>query len=247
MPRIKRWFPVSHDFNADPELWAMRHQIGEKSLSIWFEILSIADRNEGELPGDYEELVRSVSGKCQSSVSRVSLVCDFAKTRLWLVSDPTLRVRNYLKYHRTREPNEIPRGNKRGSPPILTRPDPTEPNLREEVLREEVIRITPPSSGETPDSEDEWDGSLLFIKIFLEKEAPPLTHPELLLDNDWWVDVHDGVNGFDLAFLSQEFSRMSAWLNENLKKRPLPKSGSIKRFVRNWLTNAKERERKKRG
>lgn len=105
----------------------MRHQIGEKSLSIWFEILSIADRNEGELPGDYEELVRSVSGKCQSSVTKVSLVCDFAKTRLWLVSDPTLRVRNYLKYHRTREPNEIPRGNKRGSPPILTRPDPTEP------------------------------------------------------------------------------------------------------------------------
>ncbi len=32
MPRIKRWFPVSHDINADAEVWAMRKQIGEKKL-----------------------------------------------------------------------------------------------------------------------------------------------------------------------------------------------------------------------
>jgi hypothetical protein len=59
MPQIKRWFPVSHDINADPEVWAMRRQIGEKSLSIWLEMLSIADRNDSRLVGDYEQLVRA--------------------------------------------------------------------------------------------------------------------------------------------------------------------------------------------
>jgi len=123
MPRIKRWFPVSHDLNADPEVWAMRHTIGEKSLSIWLELLSIADRNDSELPGDYEELVRAVSGRCQSTVSKVIAVCDFAKRHLWLASDPPLRVLNYAKYHRTREPNSPPPGNYQGSPLNQTRPD----------------------------------------------------------------------------------------------------------------------------
>src|SRR5215510_9681166 len=100
MPRIKRWFPVSHDINADPEIWAMKHQIGERSLCVWLEILSIADRNESELPGDYEELIRSIAGKCQCTHRTVSSVFEFAKSRLWLVSDPTLRTRNYGKYNR---------------------------------------------------------------------------------------------------------------------------------------------------
>ena len=84
------------------------------------------------------------------------------------------------------------------------------------------------------------------MKSFLENEAPASTHPELLFDSDWWVDVYDGINGFDLDFLAQEFARMSAWLTENPQRRPLPKANSIKRFVRRWLTTTKEKERKKR-
>jgi len=114
VPRIKRWFPVSQDINSDPEIWAMRHQIGEKSLSIWLELLSISDRNESELPGDYEELVRSVASKCQATKRTVLAVFDFAKSRLWVVSEPTLRVRNYLKYHIPRGTNSNPTGEQSG-------------------------------------------------------------------------------------------------------------------------------------
>ena len=80
MPRIKRWFPVSHDINSDPEIWEMRRLIGEKSLSIWLELLSIGDRNGGELSGCYEELTRSIAGKCQATAKTVSAVFDFAKS-----------------------------------------------------------------------------------------------------------------------------------------------------------------------
>ena len=120
MPRIRRWHPVSHDLNADAEVWAMRHQIGEKSLSVWLEILSISDRNDGGLPGDYEELMRSIAARCQATRRTVSAVFDFAKSRLWIVSDPTLRVRNYGKYHPSRDAKEIPHREETTPPPSLT-------------------------------------------------------------------------------------------------------------------------------
>jgi len=116
MPRIKRWFPVSHDINADPEVWAMRRQIGEKSLSIWLEFLSIADRNESELPGDYEELIRLIAGRCQATKRTVTAVYQFAISRLWLNCQPTLRVSKYTKYHRIEERKPVPS-------------EPSEPNL----------------------------------------------------------------------------------------------------------------------
>lgn len=116
MPRIRRWFPVSHDINSDAEVWAMRHEIGEKSLSVWLEALSIADRHDGELPGPWNELLRSIAAKCQASRKTVSGVFEFAKSHVWIVSDPALRVLNYSKYHPSREEKEIPQGNGRGSP-----------------------------------------------------------------------------------------------------------------------------------
>ena len=128
MPRIKRWFPVSHDINADPEVWAMRHRIGEKSLSVWLEFLSISDRNEGQLPGDFEELIRLVSGRCQATKRTVRAVYDFALTRLWLTSDPCLKVCNYEKYHRIREPQKPLLGSLPSEPS-----EPSEPSLPKET------------------------------------------------------------------------------------------------------------------
>ena len=104
MPRIKRWFPVNHNINRDPEVWAMRREIGEKSLSIWLEFLSIADQNEGEIPGQYESLIRSVSGTCQAAVRTVTAVYEYALIKVWLKSEPTLHVVKYWNYHKQREP-----------------------------------------------------------------------------------------------------------------------------------------------
>lgn len=104
MPRIRRWFPVNHNINRDPEVWVMRQQIGEKALSIWLEFLSIADQHEGQIPGDYQPLIRSVSGTCQATVRTVSAVYQYAISKVWLKSEPTLHVVNYWNYHRHREP-----------------------------------------------------------------------------------------------------------------------------------------------
>lgn len=125
MPRIKSWFTVSHDINADPEVWAMRHEIGEKALSVWLEFLSIADRNEGELPGDLEELIRLVAGRCQASQRTVRGVYEFALTRLWLNSETTLKVTKWAKYHRTTEQKPAP------SEP--SEPDRTKPNHKDRI------------------------------------------------------------------------------------------------------------------
>lgn len=103
MPRIKRWFPVNHNINRDPEVWAMRHELGEKSLSIWLEFLSIADQNDGEIPGELEPLLRSVSGTCQSSVVKVRAVYHFSVVKVWLKREPTLHVVKYWDYHRHKE------------------------------------------------------------------------------------------------------------------------------------------------
>ena len=101
----------------------MRHQIGEKSLGVWLEFLSIADRNQGELPGDLEELLRSVAGKCQVTKSTARLVYEFALARLWVISDNVPRTRNHWKYHKSEEHKT----EQKKSPPILSDPIRSEP------------------------------------------------------------------------------------------------------------------------
>jgi hypothetical protein len=126
MPRIKRWFPVSHDLNRDPEVWEMRKTLGEKSLSIWLEILSIADRNEGLIIGEEKHIAGVLAAACQTHSGYSVKVLRWVSER-WLtvqrpVSDGSAehgrtvyRVSNYWKYHRTGEQNKFP-------------PDPTEPD-----------------------------------------------------------------------------------------------------------------------
>ena len=154
MPRIKRWFPVSHDINRDPEIWAMRREIGEKSLSVWLEFLSIADRNDGDIPGDLKELMRSMAGTCQATVSTVSAVYQFAISRLWLDSQPTLRVAKYSKYHRTQEHKQVP-----------SEPDPTEPDLYKNKIKTKATRL------EVVDTSKKWPHPELLIELYNSKTS----------------------------------------------------------------------------
>lgn len=121
VPRITRWFPVSHDINSDPEVIELTDRFGLTGLKVWLECLSIGDRNEGVLGPDLDTLARSLAIKCNSTRSRVRLVLDLTVTRSWVDCDSTVRLHNYAKYHRTREPNRFP------SEPILTKP--SEPDL----------------------------------------------------------------------------------------------------------------------
>ncbi len=49
MPRIKRWFPVSHDFFDDPEVVELVNLFGERSVFMWMRMLSWGDRSDGYL------------------------------------------------------------------------------------------------------------------------------------------------------------------------------------------------------
>ena len=235
MPKIRRWFPVSHDINADPQVWALTSKCGDRSLRVWLELLSISDRNDGYLPPMSHTLARALAGRCQVSAKTVTKVWDYATAWLWIVSDPTPRVAKYRDYHKTRETKQIPPGEQTGSPPS----EPSLPSLPKEIhknVSSSVLLKQEPS--------DAWDASMFYVRDFLQNGAPPLTNPQLILDNDWWVDVFDAVNGFDLAFLKKEFAVMSAWLQEHPRRRPLPNSKSVKTFVRGWLTRSKEKERR---
>lgn len=158
MPRIKRWFPVSQDINSDPDVWVLRNKYGEKSLSIWLEILSIADRNDGELPGDFEQLIAGIASKCRTNRTRVRLVFDYARTSTWLElnssrvgvqresskstlnvereSSSGLRVAKYAKYHRTWEL----KGDREVSSPNLSEPNLTKPNLSKKKTKKILAR-----------------------------------------------------------------------------------------------------------
>src|SRR4029434_1114890 len=120
MPRIKRWFAVSHDINEDAEVWELTRAHGDRALRVWLEILSIADRNEGVIPGALESVVRALSGKCQAAPRTVRGVVSHAWNHGWLVpSEVPLRVRNYLKYHPSRDTKRELNSNFLASPPIL--------------------------------------------------------------------------------------------------------------------------------
>src|SRR5258708_34616907 len=74
MPKIKRWFHVSHDINADPEVWEMTDRLGDRTFRVWMELLSIADRNAGEIKGERRYLQVALSSKLRTNFVKVSSV-----------------------------------------------------------------------------------------------------------------------------------------------------------------------------
>lgn len=118
MPKIKRWFPVSHDINADPEVLELTDRFGLAGLKVWLEILSIADRNEGFVAADREALERSLSIKCNTIKRQVKSILELIQSRLWIDCKCGVRVLNYVKYHKTRETNRVPSEPSEPSEPI---------------------------------------------------------------------------------------------------------------------------------
>src|ERR1041385_482757 len=91
MPRIKRWFPVSHDINRDPEVLELTDKYGLTGLKVWLEILSISDRNEGLCPGQPKQLFRSLAVVCNSTAFRTEQMLSFMEEKGWIIwNHPTL-------------------------------------------------------------------------------------------------------------------------------------------------------------
>jgi len=252
MSQYGRYFPVSHDINRDPEVWQMRDEIGEKALSIWFELLSIADRNNGFLISPhanetstgpvYESLVSSVSYGCRSNKTKVRSVFEFALSHVWLVFDPTLRVRNYAKYHRYHNTNFESTQPHIGGPPNL----PILPNLPKDINNNhEAVQVSV-QKGE----KKEWPAEGQFVKDFLDSQGQEYLSPYYpngklgtLDDPVWWENVAESINGLTTEFLNREFARIGAWFSENPGR--LPTERGLRRFIRGWLDKAYEEERRK--
>ena len=122
MPRIRRWFHVSHDIYSDPEVWELTDRFGERAFRVWMEILSIADRYDGLVPGEIKYLSSTLAAKCKSRSRTVEGIIRYATDKEWIVYDPVRRVRNQLKYRPRRETKEIPEGELSASPPLLSSP-----------------------------------------------------------------------------------------------------------------------------
>src|SRR5688572_26945647 len=108
MPKIKRWFPVTHDINSDPEVWELRDRFGDRTGFVWLEMLSIADRNEGIVGPNSGSTRAALASKCRTSRAKVESVFGFARDKGWIELNPNVRVLKYAEYHRTREPNKNP-------------------------------------------------------------------------------------------------------------------------------------------
>lgn len=118
---------MAHDINRDPEMWDLCAQFGDKALRCWLEILSIADRNDGIVPGQLNSISTSVAWTIRCKTTRVQQMINTMTTTGWLHNDNGLRVVNWAKYHRTRVPNQPPSEPSEPSIPNLTIKNPPNP------------------------------------------------------------------------------------------------------------------------
>ncbi len=138
MPRIKRWFPVSHDFLDDPDTIDLIREFGERAVFMWLKMLSWADRNRGLIGSDEASICKSF-GRCldqahpNQAATRAQPIVRWMLTHAWVELHPSLTqagpnahpsgiyTRSHLKYHTTEEKNP--------SPPNL----PNLPNLPKDI------------------------------------------------------------------------------------------------------------------
>lgn len=101
-----------------------------------------------------------------------------------------------------------------------------------------------PITSESVDS-SVWDNEELWLKVLIENQII-FTAPQKikLLEHSWWVDVDQVVSGITEEFIKKQFVEMKIWKGDNPQRWPTEKG--IRKFVKGWLTRAKEYSRKKR-
>lgn len=246
MPRIRRFFPVSHDINHDPEVWELTDRFGERALRVWLEILSIADRHEGILKGTISDWSRSLLRTfskgghrwIRRDSERLLTVLLWMSEKGWISirdgSDASLTVVNYGEYHRSREPNRSRPGVKKI--PIPPNP-PNPPNLP--LPGVEVATTTPTvdrqekAESPTPD----W-----FRDVLSKSE-----HFSHLADGHakFWRTMNTRFDQYDWLGWDEELQKADVWCAANPARAPTQKGAAA--FLRNWFEKAVEGGRVTRG
>jgi len=138
MPKIRRYFPVTHDINSDPEMWELRDTLGDRAGFVWLEWLAIADRNEGRVGPNSDSTLVATSSKCRTTKAKVSSVRDYAQLKGWINLGADILIAKFWEYHRRREPIKNPHGNSTGS---LFPSEPSEPpNLKDPAPAADLLK-----------------------------------------------------------------------------------------------------------
>jgi len=159
MPRIKRYFPVSHDFNHDPEVIELRQTFGDWMAFVWQELLSISDRNDGEIRGNIDWIAASLTWLWMTNSKRyntewkrnkIRMGLEWMRNKHWIsIESDSIHVLNHWKYHRPQERKPIPpilpilpnhpKIKNHGSEPAL--PEPSADASKKQVRKELDPRI----------------------------------------------------------------------------------------------------------
>ena len=110
MPTITRWFRVTHDINSDPEIWELRELYGDRAALVWLEMLSIADRNSGNVGMNNKQFYSILASKCRVYAPKTKAIIEWCLTRKWLVELDTNspRIAHELLANIARTSNELP-------------------------------------------------------------------------------------------------------------------------------------------
>ncbi len=108
MPTITRWFNVTHDINADPEIWELREKFTDRAGFIWLECLAIADRNSGVVGPASDQTRNQLASKCRTSRVKVESVLDWCRVKGWLRFGEDIEVAKWSKYNKTRDTKKLP-------------------------------------------------------------------------------------------------------------------------------------------
>lgn len=124
---------MSHEFNHDPEVIELRQTFGDWMGFVWQEMLSLADRNDGEIRGGVEWIARSLTWLWLSNSKRyntewrqnkIRMALEWMSNKNWIrIESGSIQIVNHAKYHKKREPNKSPSEPSEPSEPSLKNQD----------------------------------------------------------------------------------------------------------------------------
>jgi len=109
MPSIKTWFAVSQDINRDPDIRELRKEHGDKAVLVWLELLSIAVRHEGYVPGRLSPICDSIGSMIGLRPLTVAHIVGWLSARRLITYhnggglNRSRYITKWLKYNKTRK------------------------------------------------------------------------------------------------------------------------------------------------
>lgn len=221
---------MSHDINRDPEMWDLCARFGDKALRCWLEILSVADRNEGDVPGSLDSISTAVSWAIRCRSTKTRQILDSMLTLNWLRVDGCLKVVNWAKYHITREDKKhllasLPSEPSYPNLPILSKdlknaqPPTAAPEVHLEVAKSQKIDSLIKESADPIYNSDQKKFARLIVWI---KDKERRDYPaEVIIAalRDFWVrEQKSKVNNW-WPYIEHIFTKLyGRWNEENATK-----------------------------